>query len=47
MSLYQMHCQYCYRRFEGETIEEALKKVEEHEETCFKKKDYPAKMQSV
>ena len=28
---YQMHCQYCQHRFEGNTVAEALRKVEEHE----------------
>ncbi len=30
---YQMHCQYCQQRFEGNTVAEALRKVEEHEVT--------------
>ena len=28
---YQMHCQYCQQRFEGNTVAETLRKVEEHE----------------
>jgi hypothetical protein len=38
LSLYQMHCQYCFRRFEATTVEETLKKIEEHETTCLGKK---------
>ena len=38
MSQYQMHCQFCFRRFEGPTVESALKKVQEHETECSKRK---------
>jgi len=33
-----MHCQFCFRRFEGPTVELALKKVQEHEKECMVKK---------
>ena len=37
---YQLHCQYCFRRFEALSVSEALKKVEEHEkEKCPKREN--------
>ena len=28
------HCVYCFREFEAPTVEEAVRKTEEHEKTC-------------
>lgn len=36
--VFQMFCQYCYRRYEEDTIAQALAKVEEHEQECPKRK---------
>lgn len=34
---FQMHCRFCFKVQEGDSIEEAMQKVEEHENECPKK----------
>lgn len=36
---FQTHCRFCFKVLEGDSIEEAMKLVEEHEQTdCPKQK---------
>lgn len=34
MRAFEMHCQYCFTRFEDQVYEALLKKIKEHEAEC-------------